>query len=449
MMNYTDIEKSQIEALKKIKADLKNGIIGWHDRGQALFPFNPVSNVSYTGVNRFLLYNELDASKYEKSYWCTLKQAQKAGWKLKPDEKSVTLARVNNLDDKKAQQDYVTFDVYNVSQFNNVKLNEPSYSDKQLIEIGSYFKSETISPEKYEDKKEYVRACIHEAVSKVIANTQSMRFDMAESFVCNSFGIGTSNQQVNIDEWNKKIDSVNDYLINSIDSAEVAYRKVIGEYNKNKIYDEVAENMEKFYVLLDQPSMTHEKILSILKNENDRKNMVKELTSLYVNLKNRNNVRDLIFIGRTVSSISKTDKSKDAYVYTMEKEILYLEKNSRVDFGKNFETHPYVLANSISNAASDILKMKSEDIFDKLKSEDGRSEIINLLKDNYSKQLSKGVSSVDELKLINGIMKDVIVLEYPNLVKQKKQQRSDSKSYKQKENTQQKKTNSRRNSRKR
>ena len=436
-MNYTDIEKSQIEALKKIKADLKNGIIGWHDRGQALFPFNPVSNVSYTGVNRFLLYNELDASKYEKSYWCTLKQAQKAGWKLKPDEKSVTLARVNNLDDKKAQQDYVTFDVYNVSQFNNVnnnvKLNEPSYSDKQLIEIGSYFKSETISPEKYEDKKEYVRACIHEAVSKVIANTQSMRFDMAESFVCNSFGIGTSNQQVNIDEWNKKIDSVNDYLINSIDSAELAYRKVIGEYNKNKIYDEVAENMEKFYVLLDQPSMTHDKILSILKNENDRKNMVKELTSLYVNLKNRNNVRDLIFIGRTVSSISKTDKSKDAYVYTMEKEILY----------------PYVLANSISNAASDILKMKSEDIFDKLKSEDGRSEIINLLKDNYSKQLSKGVSSVDELKLINGIMKDVIVLEYPNLVKQKKQQRSDSKSYKQKENTQQKKTDSRRNSRKR
>lgn len=84
--------------------------------------------------------------------------------------------------------------------------------------------------------------------------------------------------------------------------------------------------MEKFYVLLDQPSMTHDKILSILKNENDRKNMVKELTSLYVNLKNRNNVRDLIFIGRTVSSISKTDKSKDAYVYTMEKEILYLEK---------------------------------------------------------------------------------------------------------------------------
>lgn len=108
-----------------------------------------------------------------------------------------------------------------------------------------------------------------------------------------------------------------------------------------------------------------------------------------------------------------------------------------------------MLANSISNAASDILKMKSEDIFDKLKSEDGRSEIINLLKDNYSKQLSKGVSSVDELKLINGIMKDVIVLEYPNLVKQKKQQRSDSKSYKQKENTQQKKTDSRRNSRKR
>ena len=46
-------------------------------------------------------------------------------------------------------------------------------------------------------------------------------------------------------------------------------------------------------------------------------------------------------------------------------------------------------------------------------------------------------------------MKDVIVLEYPNLVKQKKQQRSDSKSYKQKENTQQKKTDSRRNSRER
>lgn len=436
-MNYTDIEKIQNNALEQIKENLKKGIVEWHDRGQAFAPYNPVSDISYTGVNRFLLYNKINAANYEKSYWCTLNQATKAGWKLKQNEDAVTLTKINDLGDDKNYENFVLFDVYNVEQFDNVELNELLYTEDQLVQIGSYFNSEKFFPEQYTDKKDYVRACIHEAISKIVDDADAMEFDMAESFVCNSFGIeNTSVKESKIDEWNNKIQSSSDYIKNSLSSAEFTFRKVMKDYEKNKTFSEVADSMEKYCILLGKPSVSSKEIISMLSDDTERKTIFDKLISSYSSNKNRDNVRDLIIIGRMVSSIANAERVKDKDINTIEKEIVYLEKSSYVNFGKDYEKHPYVLANSISNAASKVLNITAEDIFDKLKTKEGCSEIINLLKDNYSKKKD----SVTELKLIDGIMKDIIALEYPELIKRKnnlrnEQTKSENGQYKRKRRT--------------
>lgn len=245
-----------------------------------------------------------------------------------------------------------------------------------------------------------------------------------------------TNKESKIDEWNNKIQSSSDYIKNSLSSAEFTFRKVMKDYEKNKTFSEVADSMEKYCILLGKPSVSSKEIISMLSDDTERKTIFDKLISSYSSNKNRDNVRDLIIIGRMVSSIANAERVKDKDINTIEKEIVYLEKSSYVNFGKDYEKHPYVLANSISNAASKVLNITAEDIFDKLKTKEGCSEIINLLKDNYSKKKD----SVTELKLIDGIMKDIIALEYPELIKRKnnlrnEQTKSENGQYKRKRRT--------------
>ena len=67
---------------------LKKDTIPWHRSWSAKQrPFNAVTNTTYRGVNSlWLSYNQF-AREFEDPRWCTFKQAQTQGWKIKPGSK--------------------------------------------------------------------------------------------------------------------------------------------------------------------------------------------------------------------------------------------------------------------------------------------------------------------------------------------------------------------------
>lgn len=67
---------------------LKKDTIPWHRSWSAKQrPFNAVTNTTYRGVNSlWLSYNQF-AREFDDPRWCTFKQAQTQGWKIKPGSK--------------------------------------------------------------------------------------------------------------------------------------------------------------------------------------------------------------------------------------------------------------------------------------------------------------------------------------------------------------------------
>ena len=163
--------------------------------------------------------------------------------------------------------------------------------------------------------------------------------------------------------------------------------------------------------------------MNSLKSEDTRKMLMASLMKKYSKNKYRTHVRDIILIGKVVSSLSRTDTVENQrYVDTIKKEINVIEKSVTVDFGKDFEKHPYNLAVVISNAAAGVLKMPKEEIFDKLKDKDGRTKLMDSLGKIYMEKLqaaSKRSAPAKELNAIKMVINEIAALENPDLVKNK------------------------------
>ena len=213
---------------------------------------------------------------------------------------------------------------------------------------------------------------------------------------------------------------VMDIYKNNID--RVQKEKALEGVNVLELYENVARDLQKLYVFNNQ-YFSQEDILNSLKNEDTRKQVMGSLLKKYSKNKYRTHVRDLLLIGKVVSSLSMTETmDNQKYVNEIEKEINIIEKSVSVDFGKDFEKHPYNLAISISNAATGILNMSKKEIFDKLKDHDGRTEVMDSIGKVYMDKLqsaSKRSDVINELRTIKGVINEIAALENPDLVKNK------------------------------
>lgn len=99
-MNFDELEFEKDRVAESIVEDLKNGIISWHDRTSRFVPFNPASNIFYTGVNRFLFYGISKEKGYDIPYFCTQKQAEEKGWSIKDGQQPETLVMIKEYENK-------------------------------------------------------------------------------------------------------------------------------------------------------------------------------------------------------------------------------------------------------------------------------------------------------------------------------------------------------------
>lgn len=199
-------------------------------------------------------------------------------------------------------------------------------------------------------------------------------------------------------------------------------RKSLEGVNVQELYENVARDLQKLYVF-DNKFFVYEDIMNSLKSEDTRKMLMVSLMKKYSKNKYRTHVRDIILIGKVVSFLSRTDTVENQrYVDTIKKEINVIKKSVTVDFGKDFEKHPYNLAVAISNAAAGVLKMPKEEIFEKLKDKDGRTKIMDSLDKIYMEKLqaaSKRSAPAKELNAIKMVINEIAALENPDLVKNK------------------------------
>lgn len=457
-MNFDELEFEKNRAIEGIVEELKNGIISWHDRTSHFVSSNPVSNIFYTGVNRFLLYGISKEKGYDIPYFCTQKQAEDNGWSIKDNQQPETLVMIKEYANKKVkkvvdgvekvvtekvklhEREIKEFQVYNISQLDNVDIKEHKFPDDLLDKMGELLEVKDLALDDFTDKKEYALACIHAAVSKIYKdNTNPLKADLTESFICNSLGIDfDARKEYPVTEWAVEIENNKPEFLKMLSMAENTSKKVMDIYKNNidrvqkekalegvnvlELYENVARDLQKLYVFNNQ-YFDQEDILNSLKNEDTRKQVMGSLLKKYSKNKYRTHVRDLLLIGKVVSSLSMTETmDNQKYVNEIEKEINIIEKSVSIDFGKDFEKHPYNLAVSISNAATGILNMSKEEIFDKLKDHDGRTEVMDSIGKVYMDKLqsaSKRSDVINELRAIKGVINEIAALENPDLVKNK------------------------------
>lgn len=70
---------------------LKKDTIPWHRGWSSERPFNAVTNTEYHGANALWLTYNQQAQLYKDPRWCTFKQAQTQGWKIKPGSKGTKI----------------------------------------------------------------------------------------------------------------------------------------------------------------------------------------------------------------------------------------------------------------------------------------------------------------------------------------------------------------------
>ena len=455
-MDYEQLQFERNKAIEDMIKELKNGVIGWHDRTSYFVPSNPTSKIFFTGVNRFLLYGICKEKGYKVPYFCTKKQAEENGWMIKDGQEPETLVMIKEYENKKVkklidgvertvlekvklpEREIKEFLVYNIDQFDNASVKEHTFPDTFLDKMGELLEIKDIDAADFTDKKEYAHACLRAAVAKVYKNNAgSLKADLTESFICNSLGLDMdSAKEYPVSEWVTEVENNKSEFLKTLSAAENSSKKIVDIYKNNlerakkekdlegvnvqELYENVARDLQKLYVF-DNKFFVYEDIMKSLKNEDTRKMLMASLMKKYSKNKYRTHVRDIILIGKVVSSLSMTETmDNQKYVNEIEKEINIIEKSVSVDFGKDFEKHPYNLAVSISNAATGILNMSKEEILDKLKDHDGRTEVMDSIGKVYMDKLqsaSKRSDVINELRAIKGVINEIAALENPDLVK--------------------------------
>lgn len=440
--------ENNMDILEKIVDMIKKGNLIWRDS----LPYNPFSEVHYSGMNRMKLCLIKQEKGYKSEKWCTLNQAQNNGLNIKPKEQQHVLEnwkfKDNNYDFENA--DVTTFSVFNLDQFNEKEIkdnliNKDGLVNKdELVDAGNFFDIQNKADVKqYKEPKEYLKDCVHLFIKETYKDENSLQSELIESFILAEFGVTRINETVpkeKINKWvNQGLDSKSFFKMMIYSEKEV--RKVIGEFEEqqamkyiNKINEDVKKdfsdmssiyrNLSKevqYLYSLNNKIVSSEEIYNSLQDAKKRKEMVTNLINMYATKKNRSCITDLIIIGNIISSMAVSEKfpEKIKSIYRLEKEIYVIKENMTADkgtfdFGKNYEKHPYKLALHISENTSAIMNMPKEDIFELLKTKEGRDNILEIISKKYISMNEKSAKcELAELKLLKKITKEISELEHP------------------------------------
>lgn len=85
------VNKMREQMIEAFINSLQEEKIPWERGWQTDFPRNAVSGASYHGANMVWLLFTSEERHYSDPRWCTFKQAQKEGWKIKKDSKGIPL----------------------------------------------------------------------------------------------------------------------------------------------------------------------------------------------------------------------------------------------------------------------------------------------------------------------------------------------------------------------
>lgn len=149
-----------------IKA-LEENTIPWHCGWDFGRPKNAISNKEYNGVNNMLLTIVSSVNEYKDNRWCTFKQANDNGWKIKKGEKSVPVEfwSIYNVKEKR---------VYTPREYNFAIEKDPKKQKEFTMKSRCYrvFNAEQIDgiPVYEQTQKEVVNSI--EAVDKLIENME-------------------------------------------------------------------------------------------------------------------------------------------------------------------------------------------------------------------------------------------------------------------------------------
>lgn len=85
------LNKMREEMIQSFIDCLKKDTIPWHRGWSSERPFNAVTNTEYHGANALWLTYNQQAQLYKDPRWCTFKQAQSKGWKIKQGSKGTKI----------------------------------------------------------------------------------------------------------------------------------------------------------------------------------------------------------------------------------------------------------------------------------------------------------------------------------------------------------------------
>ena len=119
-----ELSKFRQEMADKFIAALKEDKIPWHQGWERIErPVNAISGQKYRGINSLWLSYTASEKGYSDPRWCTFKQAQENGWRVKKDEKG-TRIEFFSLYDKLSKKNITSQEAEKIREENPDKYNE-------------------------------------------------------------------------------------------------------------------------------------------------------------------------------------------------------------------------------------------------------------------------------------------------------------------------------------
>lgn len=149
---YERVMESRRELAEKIIENMKKGYVFQPDRWEKsnLSPYNPTSNCTYRGGNKLKLLMCAIENNYDDPRWCTVRQANSKGWKIKKGEHG-TLCEKWIFTKEVSETDPITKEITKTT----VRLDKPQvsyfivFNGKQIDGIPPLEPRKELEPDEY------------------------------------------------------------------------------------------------------------------------------------------------------------------------------------------------------------------------------------------------------------------------------------------------------------
>lgn len=295
---------------------LKKDTIPWHRSWSAKQrPFNAVTNTTYRGVNSlWLSYNQF-AREFDDPRWCTFKQAQTQGWKIKPGSKG-TRVEFWSLYDTEEKRKLTQREAKQLSD--ELTLEEFKNRVKPISNVYTVFNGEQIDGiPKYEEKTYELNT--EELLQKRDTLLKNMNVDFSEGG--DKAFYNPSRDRITLPEMNK-FETEYDYMATLLHEAGHATghisrlnRDMTGvfgspEYAKEELRAEIASAFTAQELGLDYEQNEHmenheayvQNWIDVLENEPNE---------LFAAIKDAEKISDYL-IEKGEFGLEETEMSKDA-----------------------------------------------------------------------------------------------------------------------------------------